>query len=428
DPRTGDVRWLHTFKVRLTPPGGGDHQVLAVSTDITERTRAELALKGKEEELRQAQKLEAIGRLAGGVAHDFNNILTAVRGFAQVLLMDVDDTAVREDLLEIDRAGERGAMLARQLLAFSRKQVLHPRLVDLNDVVAGTHRMLVRLMGDDVELVVELAPEPLPVLADPGQLEQVIVNLMVNARDAMPDGGRITVGTRAVSGSGVPQVPGLYLAPGEDGVLLTVSDSGHGMDERTQARVFEPFFTTKPVGRGTGLGLSTVYGIVNQSGGSVGVRSAPGEGCTFFVLLPLAAQEAGEGAGEAASPLPPPAAATTVLLVEDEDPVRRSVRRMLERHGYAVLDAPDAHEALRVSATFPGEIHLLLTDVVMPQVKGPELARRVQAVRPGVRVVFMSGHTSGSGAFEDAGELPPNLLEKPFSLDQLLRHLHAALA
>ena len=428
DPQTGDVRWLHTFKVRLTPPGGGDHQVLAVSTDITERKRAELALKNKEEELRQAQKLEAIGRLAGGVAHDFNNILTAVRGFAQVLLMDVENQEVREDLLEIDRAGERGATLARQLLAFSRKQVLHPRLVDLNEVAGGTHRMLLRLMGDEVELAMELAPEPAPVLADPGQLEQVIVNLVVNARDAMPEGGRITLGTRTVSGSGVPPVRGLYLGPGESGVLLTVADTGHGMDEATRERVFEPFFTTKPVGRGTGLGLSTVYGIVNQSGGSIGVQSAPGEGCTFFVLLPLAAHEAGEVAGEAVPPLPPPTAATTVLLVEDEDPVRRSVRRMLERHGYAVLEAPDPHEALRLCATFPGDIHLLLTDVVMPQVKGPELARRVQAVRPGVRVVFMSGYTSASDAFEAAGELPSNLLEKPFSLEQLLRHLQGALA
>ena len=335
------------------------------------------------------QTLEAIGRLAGGVAHDFNNLLSVVLSYSDLLLAKLQhEDEKRAWVTEIRLAGMRAADLTRQLLAFSRQQVLEPRTLDLGDVLSSMQRMLERILGEDIELVIERGPALRKVKADPSQIAQVIMNLVVNARDAMPTGGRLTLATRNVSG------PESDLAdPGGAHVLLSVTDTGTGMDEQTAARVFEPFFTTKEKGQGTGLGLSTAFGIVQQSGGSIWVRTAPGEGTTFDVCLP--ATEEGE-------PLEPQAPQEspldlrrneTILLVEDEEPVRVIAADLLRRQGYRVLVASRPSEALRLSRAHSGVIHLLVTDVVMPEMGGRALAEQLADDRPDMAVLFMSGYT-----------------------------------
>jgi signal transduction histidine kinase len=396
-PTAGELAWVEAAS-----------HIAAIAID---RDRADARLRKNEEQLRQAQKMEAVGRLAGGVAHDFNNILSVVLGTSAAILDELEPRApLRPEIEAIRRAGERAGALTRQLLAFSRQQILAPRVVDLADVVAGVEPLLRRLLGEDIALTVERAEGPAPVLADQGQLEQVLVNLVVNARDAMPAGGTLTVETDVA--------PGRY-------VVLSVRDSGHGMDEATRARIFEPFFTTRE-GKGTGLGLATVYGIVTQSGGHVAVESAPGAGTMFTLHFPRAE---GEIAPEPAEP-PPPATrggSDTVLLVEDEDQVRATVRKILRRGGYNVLEAQNGGEAFLVCEQYGSKIDLLLTDVVMPRMSGTDLAKRLEALRPNMRVLYMSGHTRDSVIHDGVAANDISFLQKPVTPDALLRKVRDVL-
>jgi PAS domain S-box-containing protein len=375
-----------------------------------------------EDQLRQAQKMEAVGRLAGGIAHDFNNILTAVLGTCSLMLRELPPgTQAHEDVEEIRRSAERAASLTRQLLAYSRRQVLRPEVIDLNAVVTDMDRMLRRLIGEDVELVTVLGAGLGPVLADPGQIEQVIANLVVNARDAMARGGRLTVETGNVTLASGDQ-PGVEPGPR---VMLAISDSGAGMDETVRAHLFEPFFTTKEVGKGTGLGLATVYGIVKQSGGSITVDSVPGRGTTFRVYLPRAAADAAPVVVLPRRPPQPTATegAGTVLLAEDEPSVRILACRTLEAHGYRVLSCADGTEALRTADAYGAGIDLLVSDVVMPGMSGPELARRLQRTRPDLRVLYMSGYTDDA-VVREAAATGGGFLQKPFDPDALERKVH----
>jgi two-component system cell cycle sensor histidine kinase/response regulator CckA len=356
---------------------------LALITDVTERRRLE-------DQLRQSQKMEAVGRLAGGIAHDFNNVLSVILSYSDLLLADLKPgEAIRDDIEEIRRAATRAADLTRHLLMFSRQQILEPKVLDINDVLASMDKMLQRILGADVSLVLSCNQPLGRVRVDPGSMEQVIMNLVVNARDAMPNGGSLTLETSnrtlddeyARAHHGV--VPGRY-------VSLAVTDTGTGMDNTTMARIFEPFFTTKEAGRGTGLGLSTVFGIVQQAGGSLWVESAPGNGTTFEIHLPRV--DAAKDSVRAAPPVTTSRGSETVLLVEDDDQVRAVARGILSKSGYRVLDARNAGEALLRTEAHAGPIHLLLTDVVMPHVSGPELAKRLATLKPTMRILFMSGY------------------------------------
>ena len=387
--------------------------------DISERKRAAQERANLETQLRQSQKMEAIGRLAGGIAHDFNNVLTVIVGNSELLLSGLDDHDPRRgEVEEIRDAGEMASSLTRQLLAFSRRQSLEPRPLDLNRVVSGIVPMLGRTLGEGVELVAHLDPEVTPVLADPSQIDQVIVNLAVNARDAMPDGGTVTIETSntELDEEYTARHASVALSPGRY-VVLSMTDTGTGIDRETQAQIFDPFFTTKAAGQGTGLGLSTVYGIARQSGGSAWVYSEPGFGATFKVYLPVAETIAGD------TPPPPTAgqpdederAWETVLLVEDEDSVRRLVRRILESRGYSVIEAADGGEALRSCERHGGEIHLAITDTVMPAVSGPELGVRLLALRPDMKLLYMSGY--GERMLEELNLSPADaaFIQKPFT-------------
>src|SRR5438093_2822167 len=393
--------------------------ILGIGRDVTERL-------GLEQQLRQAQKMEAVGRLAGGIAHDFNNILTAITGHADLLLEDLGHHDPRRaDVDEIRRSAERAAGLTRQLLAFSRQQVLQPKVVDLNALVLDMDKLLRRLIGEDVELATVLDPTLGRVTADPGQLEQVIVNLAVNARDAMPQGGKLTLETRNIDLDSSYTLEHSLVKPGPY-VQLTVSDSGIGMDEETQAHAFEPFFTTKPPGQGTGLGLAMVYGTVKQSGGFIWVYSVPGRGATFKIYLP----RVDAPVESAAPPAPverPPRGSETVMLPHDEPAGRAIARQALERQGYTVLAAPSGADALALAAQHGATIHLLLTDVVMPGMSGRDLADRLTAQRPGIRVLYISGYTDN--AIVRHGMLEPGLayLQKPFRPDALVRKVREVL-
>jgi PAS domain S-box-containing protein len=391
--------------------------------DLTRQKEAEKQTSRLEEELRQAQKMEAVGQLAGGIAHDFNNLLMAIGGYSDVARSKVDgDPALETAIDEIKSASDRAAGLTRQLLAFSRKQILRPQVVDLNEVVSGMDGMLRRLIGEDLDIVTELSPEAGRVRADPGQLEQVILNLVVNARDAMPDGGRLTIETALVSVDGFeigresPLQRGSY-------AMLAVSDTGAGMDEETRKRIFDPFFTTKEPGKGTGLGLSTVYGIVNQSGGSIFVYSEPGQGTTFKVYLP----QTGAVEMEPAAVADGRGGSETVLLVEDEDIVRRLVQEMLEAQGYRVLAAGDPEEALELSTAHKDRIDLLITDVVMPNMSGRELAVRLHVDRPEMKILYISGYTDRAIVHHGVLAQGTVFLQKPFTGEDLARKVRAVL-
>ncbi|HLQ59905.1 MAG TPA: ATP-binding protein, partial [Gemmatimonadales bacterium] len=393
-------------------------RVWGTQRDVTEQRHLE-------EQFRQSQKMEAVGQLAGGIAHDFNNLLTAILGNTQLLLRDLPPgDAKRGDVEEIRKASERAASLTRQLLAYSRRQMLQPKVLDLNVVVAEMDKMLRRLIGEHIALVAALQSDLGHVRADPNQIEQVIVNLAVNARDAMPDGGKLTIETANVdldetfAQAHLGSVPGAY-------AMLAVTDTGHGMDVNVRAHLFEPFFTTKEVGKGTGLGLATVYGIVKQSGGYISVYSERGRGSTFKIYLPRIATPS-------ATPAAPPRVGAargseTVLVVEDELAVLTLSRRALEAQGYVVLAASDAAAALRVVERHGGTIHLLLTDVVMPGMSGRDLADRLTAQRPGIRVLYMSGYPGD--AVVQHGTLPSGsaFLQKPFSPDGLARKVRDVL-
>ncbi|MBI4409314.1 MAG: PAS domain S-box protein, partial [Gemmatimonadetes bacterium] len=399
--------------------------VVINTRDLTERRAAEDALARSEAQLQQAQKMEAVGRLAGGIAHDFNNLLTAIKGHTELLLEELPaDASMRAELEEIRRGAERAAGLTRQLLAFSRRQVLQPRVINLNTVIGGLESMLRRVIGEDVELVTRMDPALGTILADPGQIEQVILNLAVNARDAMPAGGRLCIETRNAELGGeddarftTPVAPGSY-------VLLRVEDTGSGMAPDILAHIFEPFFTTKEVGKGTGLGLATAYGIVKQSGGYIAAHSELGHGSRFDVYLPRVTGR--EESWEAPPSGAVPGGSETILLVEDEGPVRALARRILQRAGYSVLEAGDPEEALQLFEQNGTTVGLVITDVIMPRMSGLKLAERITAARP-VRVIFMSGYSED--AISNQGVLQPNavLLEKPFTPDALLRAARDAL-
>src|SRR6267378_3111158 len=392
---------------------------LVLARDVTARRQLE-------EQLRQAQKMEAVGQLAGGIAHDFNNLLTAILGCTQLLLHATPpEDARREDVEEIKNAGLRAAELTRQLLAFSRRQVLAPKLLDMNAVVANMDKMLRRLIGEDVALVTQLAADLGPVSADPGQLEQVLLNLAVNARDAMPQGGRLTIETANVVLTEEYSERHHRLPPGQY-VLLAVSDTGVGMDEATQKHLFEPFFTTKEVGKGTGLGLATVYGIVKQSGGYIWVYSESGHGTTVKIYLPRV-----PGVAEAPVPVTEPTPVRggdeTVLLVEDAAPVRTLARRSLEARGYRVLEAPDGPAALALSASHGGGIDILVNDVVMPGMSGRELAERLAPQRPTMKVLYTSGYTDDTMVRQGVLNAGVAFLQKPFVPDTLTRKVREVL-
>lgn len=393
---------------------------VATLHDVTER-------KQLEQQFRQAQKMEAVGRLAGGVAHDFNNLLTIISGYSQMLLdaLDANDSA-RRDIEPIIEAAERAAALTRQLLTFSRRQVVQPKLLDVNRQVSRMNRMLRRVIGEDVELVTSFKSEAGRIKADPGQLEQVILNLAINARDAMPQGGKLTIETAEIELGGGPADTPRELPPGRY-VVLALSDTGTGMDAEVMSHLFEPFFTTKGKGKGTGLGLSTVYGIVKQNHGEVIINSEVGRGTTVRIYFPVA-----EPAGKVRPELAPRSAAArkgteTILLVEDEEEVRRLAREMLTRQGYTVIEAGSGAEAMRIWRDRFNSIDMLLTDVVMPRMSGRELADKLRGSRPELKVMYMSGYTDDVMARHGVLDSGTAFLSKPFTSEILSRKVRAVL-
>jgi two-component system cell cycle sensor histidine kinase/response regulator CckA len=387
-------------------------QSISISLDLSERKRLEL-------QASQAQKMEAIGSLAGGVAHDFNNILSVILNYSEGITATLNpDDPMRADVEEIDKAARRAAALTRQLLAFSRRQVFERRVLDLNQCISGVERMLRRLLGAGIELTTLPASGPWHVSADPGQVEQVLMNLVVNARDAMPNGGKLVIETKNV------EIDAEYARAHHDVaagsyVMVAVSDTGIGMDKATLARLFEPFFTTKEPGKGTGLGLATVFGIVKQSGGHIWVYSEPGKGTTFKVYFPRVLAEASAAVEQHnGSDRPPPdssRANETVLLVEDDDAVRVVARNILRRSGYVVLEAPNGGEALLISEQHGAKIHLLLTDVVLPRMSGRQLAERLATTRPEMKVLFMSGYTDDAILQHGVLDSGVSYLQKPLT-------------
>jgi len=407
--RTGSELKLDV-SARLIYREGKPTAVEGIARDVTDRIILE-------ERLRQSQKMEAVGRLAGGIAHDFNNLLTAITGYSELLLTRAHDLGpLRKYIDEILRAGRSSESLTRQLLAFSRRQVLQPKVLDLNTVVGNVHKMLRRLIGEDIELVTVFGPDLGRMKADPGQLQQVLLNLAVNARDAMPHGGKLVIETGAIrlddeEAHRRTVVPGRYL-------MLAVTDTGYGMDAETISHIFEPFYTTKEQGKGTGLGLSTVYGIVKQSGGSIWVSSQPGQGARFQICFPEVNDEL-EVAEPAKLATGTASGTETVLLVEDEELVRHLVRDILKQNGYSVLEAHHGTEALRVALQHSGPIHLLLTDIVMPQMGGRVLAERVRTFRPAIRILYISGYVDDATIQEGVTNPGTTFLQKPFTVETL---------
>ncbi len=392
---------------------------VGVQVDVTARRKLE-------EQFRQAQKMEAFGQLAGGVAHDFNNLLTIINGYCEVLLERLPEGDSSRNLInEIDKAGRRSASLTRQLLAFSRQQILAPRALNLNDIVTETEKMLRRLIGEDVALSITLDSALWAVRADPGQVEQVLLNLSVNARDAMPKGGRLTIETHNID------LDETYTRTHADScggphVLLSVTDTGGGMPPEVQARAFEPFFTTKGLGQGTGLGLATVFGIVTQSGGHIAIESEVSVGSTFKVYLPKVEQQP-ERLNSPSRNVTRRRGTETVLFAEDEAGVRQLMSRILARSGYLVLEAADGNEAVRIAAAHCGPIHLLITDVVMPGASGLDVSNQIAMRHPEARVLFISGHTDDAVIRHDVLRERVNFLQKPFSPSDLERKVREIL-
>ncbi|MDR3718512.1 MAG: PAS domain S-box protein [Bryobacteraceae bacterium] len=408
--------WCSDASSPLRDASGQIIGVIGIVHDLTDRKRLQ-------DQFNQVQKLEAIGRLAGGVAHDFNNLLTVINGYGDLLLARMSrDDPHRAAIQEIRQSGGRAADLTQHLLAFSRKQIIEPKVLDLNQLVSDMRNMLRRLIGEDIRFEFNLDPSLGRVLADSGQLTQVVMNLAVNARDAMPEGGAFTLETANVEfpeGAQPPEIPGRF-------VRLTAADTGVGIDPATLQRIFEPFFTTKAEGKGTGLGLSTVYGIVQQSGGWIAVESSPGNGATFRVFLPRAEEDA-SGVQAIVQPVADLRGSETILVVEDQEDVRRFIVEALRGYGYAILEASEPGEALLIAERQTRPIHLLLTDIMMPHLTGIELAARLQPLRAGMRVLYMTGHTEQASVGDDFFGPGRALIRKPFSAEALMRKIREVL-
>jgi two-component system cell cycle sensor histidine kinase/response regulator CckA len=413
---------LFEERVTISPVYDKAHRIvnyIAVKQDISDLTKLE-------EQLRQSQKLEAIGMLAGGIAHDFNNLLTVISGYSDLSLLRLhEEDPLHRNISEVRNAAERAATLTRQLLAFSRKQILQPKIIDLNSVISDLEKMLRRLIGEDIEMRTVLEPELDRIRIDPGQIEQIIMNLAVNARDAMPHIGKLSIETKnvdldeAYAKSHIDVIPGPY-------VMLAVSDTGIGMDAKTQACIFEPFFTTKEAGKGTGLGLSTVYGIVKQSGGNIWVYSEVGQGTTFKIYLPVVdATEVQHAPGIETEEIID--GTETILLAEDEEAVRKLARQVLELHGYQVLEAANGGAAFLLCERYTEPIHLLVTDVVMPEMSGQELAIRLSELRPKMKVLYMSGYTDNLILRQGVLEASASFIQKPFETKALIRKVREVL-
>jgi len=419
---TKDGRHLNV-SISVSPLRDANDAIVGASViarDITAQKRTE-------GQLRQAQKMEAIGRLAGGVAHDFNNILGIINACTEFLRDRIDPAAEPSLYVEnIKKASERGRALTKQLLAFSRTSAVQPLILDLNERLRDISKLLRPLLGDDVEILVVPRSASAVVEADPGQLDQIVVNLAVNARDAMPHGGKFILETGAVSFDEAFAEQDQAMRPGKY-VLLAVSDTGHGMDEATMSRIFEPFFTTKGMGKGTGLGLATVYGIVKQSAGHILVYSEPGHGTTFKIYLPSADHKIGLGSKTEVETVGPKRQGTTILLVEDDEIMRSLTRQLLQEHGYTVVEADDGKSALEWAESHPQPVDLLLTDVVMKRMSGPELVERLHTSRPALKIVYMSGYTGELIAEREMLQRGITLLEKPFSRTALLNTIHSTL-
>ncbi len=428
-PATDDIVWALCNAFPIRDASGALQQIVVTFIDITEQRKAEEEKRRLEEHLRQARRMESVGQLAGGVAHDFNNLLTAIVGNCDLIDMGAltgDDLTAA--LQEIRSAADKAADLTRQLLAFSRKQVLQPRRLDVNRTIAEMDKILSRLIGEDIDFVTVLSPSVGSVMADPGQIEQVVMNLAVNARDAMPEGGKLMLETAEVeldesyAAEHAEVVPGRY-------AMVSITDNGTGMTSEEQSRAFEPFFTTKEVGKGTGLGLSTVHGVVKQSGGHIWLYSELGQGTTFKIYLPV--DDAGPQDPPVAAASPSPVTglegSETILVVEDEPAVRTLACRILRRYGYDVHGAADPAEAIRVCAGIPGPVHLLLTDVVMPGASGVQLAEELALHRPALKRLYMSGYTDNAIVHHGVLERGTALLEKPFTALALAQRVRQVL-
>lgn len=425
--RDGTKRFIEVSVSLIKDSEGKPTGFRGIARDITERKQAEAKRMALQEQLQQSQKMEAIGQLAGGVAHDFNNLLTIITGYSDLILGQIDEKdPLRSDIEEIKRSAERAESLTRQLLAFSRKQILQPKILNLNTVVSGMEKMLRRMIGEDIELITQLRQDLWEIKTDPGQIEQVILNLAVNARDAMPKGGKLTIETSNIEvdkedvHSHADTIPGQY-------VMLSLSDTGIGMTREVREKIFEPFFTTKEKGKGTGLGLSTVYGIVKQSGGNILVYSELGKGTTFKIYLPRAEEE--EKFIEREVILPRSLQGSeTILIVEDEEKVRGVIHSILRKNGYSIIEASNAEEAFRLAQQGSNHpIHLLLADVVMPGINGKELADRLRLQCPEMKVIFMSGYTDRTIIEEDILKKGIPYIQKPFTSNGLANKVREVL-
>ena len=424
--KDGNVRWVSDSKKSYFKEGVFQ-EIDGIVADITQQKEAEKDRDALQAQLFQSQKMEAIGTLAGGVAHDFNNILTTIIGNCHLALTSLhEEDPMFEDIQDIKRAGERAADLTRQLLAFSRKQLIKPRVLDINEVLTDMGKMISRLIGEDIEISVIAAPELWLVEADPGQIEQIVMNLVVNAMDAMPEGGKLTVET-----ANVELDEGFFRKHGVTGqignfVMLAISDNGIGMDRETQERIFEPFFTSKASDKGTGLGLSTIYGIVKQNEGFIWVYTEPRQGSTFKVYLPKTKGSMDPESEDQyfSNEL---GGSETVLIVEDDDSVRKLARTSLKRNGYRILEAENGENALRVSEAHDGSIDLILTDVVMPKMSGKDLAELVEKIHPRVKVIFMSGYTNDAIVNHGILTRGVEFIEKPFTPKNLASKVRAVL-